>query len=153
MVTPDRPYLKCKYGECHQPIWLPQSSQLHISEDQFGWNDNLLFCSEIYVCPGCGHVYEYTRRDVHRSPAQDADRDQPPRPHELLATIGCGTENCEFQIVIRKPTFEYPDNVTKKLEAFAQGSKAWILHDIHCPKLHSLTELPPLRASDVQLKW
>ncbi len=135
MTTQQRSYMQCKNEGCGQPILLPSPNQLDKSPDQLD-SDNQYF--EIYVCPACGHVYEYRRLNVRWAFPKTLGLDPPPNIYAAVLEFECGKETPYTRIVIRKPVLTTSD--ANKLVA---ESEAWILHDIHCPRGHLVEKLPP----------
>jgi hypothetical protein len=135
MVSNQFPYLDCKYGGTTHTIWLPCSSRLERAPYQPGKPINQY--SEIYVCPACGHVYEYRARNVlYRQPG----RQEPSNLSEMYAavlTFRCGVDNCESPVLIRKSTKD-----TGAANALVEEAKSWKLVSIRCPEGHAVTQIP-----------
>jgi hypothetical protein len=135
MVSQQRSYLVCKNEDCCHTIWLPQPTQLDKFPDQLD-SDNQYF--EIFVCPACGHVYEYRILNTLWMFPRTEALAQLLNLRVVLLEFYCGRENPSTRVIIRKPSLEALD--AAKLVA---ESNSWVLHDIHCPVGHLITELPP----------
>lgn len=135
MATSQRRYLVCKNVSCHHAIWLPYSSQLGKSPDHLDFDSRYF---EMFVCPGCAHVYDYRSRNVRRRLPQSQDRDQLLGLCAVSLAFRCGEQNCGSLVVIHKPSRENQDDSTVVSE-----SSLWALGDVHCPKGHRIRSLPP----------
>jgi hypothetical protein len=135
MATQQCSYVQCKNENCGKPILLPSPNQLDKFPDQLD-SDNQY--SEIYVCPACGHVYEYRRLNVRWAFPRTLGLTEPiPNNRAVLLEFDCGKETPSTRILIRKSVLEVPQAATLVAE-----SDSWVLHDIHCPQGHLVTKLP-----------
>lgn len=129
------PYLACKNVRCNHTIWLPRSTQLGKFLHQRDSDTRRYF--ETYVCPQCGHVYDYTELNVQRSQGQTENQESLWGLFAVALVFGCETENCGTRTIIRKPTRESPER-----NKLAKEAERWVWAEAHCPKGHPITKLP-----------
>jgi hypothetical protein len=127
-------YLQCKNAGCCHTILLPRSSQLDKFPDRQGSHSRY---AEIYVCPDCVHVYDYTPQDVQKRPL----RTESPMNLWALNAVGltfeCETEDCGIRTTIRKSTRE-----PRECNTLVEKSLSWVLADVHCGNGHPITSIP-----------
>ena len=141
MISVNLPYLDhtllddSKHDDRDHTIWLPRSSQLERPLGQPGKRDNQ-FC-EIYVCPGCGLVFEYRSLNVHYRRVQLPDPNAIVGRYAAVLKFQCSEGNCESPLLIRKSTMD-PQTTSTLVEE----SKSWILGLVRCPKGHPVAGIP-----------
>lgn len=137
MRTDQIAYLECKNVGCRQPIWLPRSSQLDRPLSPLDSDDPL---AEIYVCPACGHAYEYRALSVHWM--NQFHTAAPKNLWGLSAdaiALQCDQSNCGVLVLLRKTTDERCPNAEKLLK----DAESWTLVDVHCSNGHRVNRIPP----------
>jgi len=136
MPTDQIPYLECKNERCRHTIWLPRSSQLDKSPDQPGSRTQLV--EEAYVCPTCGHVYGYTRLNVHWTPLRIGVPANLGALSAVAVIVVCEQGNCGVPVLLRKTTWEHLDR-----DKLLKQAESWVLAGVQCDSGHRVNRIPP----------
>jgi hypothetical protein len=143
MATDQIPYLDCRH--CQHTIWLPDSSKLSRPVDHLT-SDNQY--TEMYVCPDCKYVHEYSPLKVNWTPIHRGD--VPKNLRFLFAgyvQFDCQSEACEQIIQIRRIGWE-DETITIPAAQLLHEAELWVL-DVRCKNGHAIKTVPPMPAVQV----
>jgi hypothetical protein len=97
----DHLYVECKNEECRQPIWLHRSSPLGTSSGPPETPADAL--PKIWLCPACGHAFDYSKSEHRHSSFPHPDPYQQGRLIVGTVEFYCEAERCGVLVQIHKP--------------------------------------------------
>ena len=126
----------CKNPGCQKPIPLLHSNLL--GKEWFETLEPQDGLHEIFLCPECDHLYDYTQLDSRPlDAAQILALTESGGLLLGLVEFECSSENCGFHVRILRPI-----PAERHVEEVAASASIWTFASAHCQKGHAIDSLP-----------